>query len=181
MITLFKNARILTMESTEIVFGELAVENNKIIFIGDLYKEISNLDGVIGLIDLKIYKIHNGAYSTDECPLPSMEDTHYAECNVETEQGFLIDGADVERIDIESDVGCGTLQPDALDGGRYFIAWNRDGIAGMDAQHRQKLILAQILGTRDPDTPDHIGFGAVVVHLHGNRTCILRQRRQHGR
>ena len=38
MITLFKNARILTMESTEIVFGELAVENNKIIFIGDLYK-----------------------------------------------------------------------------------------------------------------------------------------------
>ena len=72
------------------------------IFIGDLYKEISNLDGVIGLIDLKIYKIHNGAYSTDECPLPSMEDTHYAECNVETEQGFLIDGADVERIDIDA-------------------------------------------------------------------------------
>lgn len=72
------------------------------IFIGDLYKEISNLDGVIGLIDLKIYKIHNGAYSTDECPLPSMEDTHYSECNVETEQGFMIDGADVERIDIDA-------------------------------------------------------------------------------
>ena len=27
------------------------------IFVGDLYKEISVLDGVIGLIDLKIYKI----------------------------------------------------------------------------------------------------------------------------
>lgn len=72
------------------------------IFVGDLYKEISTLDGVIGLIDLKIYKIWNGAYSSDECPLPSMEDTKYSECSVEEEDGFLIDGANVKRIDIDA-------------------------------------------------------------------------------
>ena len=72
------------------------------IFVGDLYKSISILDGVLGLIDLKIYKITNGAYSTDECPLPSMEDTTYNECVVEEETGFLIDGANVQRIDIDA-------------------------------------------------------------------------------
>ena len=34
MVTLFKNARILTMKSSDIIFGELAVKNNKIIYIG---------------------------------------------------------------------------------------------------------------------------------------------------
>lgn len=72
------------------------------IFVGDLYKEISVLDGVIGLIDLKIYKIWGGGYSSDECPLPSMEDTHYSECNSEPETGFIIDGANVKRIDIDA-------------------------------------------------------------------------------
>ncbi len=37
MITLFKNARILTMENTEIFSGELAVKDNKISFIGNKY------------------------------------------------------------------------------------------------------------------------------------------------
>lgn len=72
------------------------------IFIGDLYKSISILDGVLGLIDLKIYKIMNGAYSSDECPLPSMEDTTYSDCITEPEAGFLIDGANVKRIDIDA-------------------------------------------------------------------------------
>lgn len=72
------------------------------IFVGDLYKEISVLDGVIGLIDLRAYKIMNGKYSSDKCPLPSMEDTHYVECNNEAEPGFLVDGADVERIDLDA-------------------------------------------------------------------------------
>ena len=39
MITLFKNARILTMESSEIIFGELAVKDNKISYIGPRYDE----------------------------------------------------------------------------------------------------------------------------------------------
>ena len=37
MITLFKNARILTMKSSEIFSGELAVKNNKIFYIGEHY------------------------------------------------------------------------------------------------------------------------------------------------
>ena len=37
MITLFRNARILTMKSRDIIFGELAVKDNKISYIGELY------------------------------------------------------------------------------------------------------------------------------------------------
>ena len=37
MITLFRNARILSMKSKDIIFGELAVKDNKISFIGDVY------------------------------------------------------------------------------------------------------------------------------------------------
>ena len=39
MITLFKNARILTMKSSEIISGELAVKDNRIIYIGSSYNE----------------------------------------------------------------------------------------------------------------------------------------------
>lgn len=72
------------------------------IFIGDVYKEISILDGVIGLIDLRAYKIMNGGYSSDECPLPSIEDTQYGDCTTDEEPGFMIRGADVKRIDLDA-------------------------------------------------------------------------------
>lgn len=72
------------------------------IFIGDVYKEISVLDGVIGLIDLRAYKITGGGYSNDECPLPSIEDTTYSECNAVVEPGFLIEGATTKRIDLDA-------------------------------------------------------------------------------
>ena len=38
MITLFKNARILSMKDEKIIFGELAVTDNKISYIGDHYE-----------------------------------------------------------------------------------------------------------------------------------------------
>ena len=38
MNTLFKNARILSMKDDKIIFGELAVTNNRISFIGDHYE-----------------------------------------------------------------------------------------------------------------------------------------------
>ena len=38
MITLFKNARILSMKDDQIISGELAVTNNRISFIGDHYE-----------------------------------------------------------------------------------------------------------------------------------------------
>lgn len=40
------------------------------IFIGDLQKEITNIDGVINIIDFKIYNVYNGNYSSDICQLP---------------------------------------------------------------------------------------------------------------
>ena len=38
MITLFKNARILSMKDDQILFGELAVVDNKITYVGDHYE-----------------------------------------------------------------------------------------------------------------------------------------------
>lgn len=43
------------------------------IFIGDLEKEINNIDGVISIIELRIYSLYSaqqGNYSNDICPLP---------------------------------------------------------------------------------------------------------------
>ena len=47
MITLFKNARILTMKTSKVITGELAVEDNKIIFIGDLFNKKVELNKFI--------------------------------------------------------------------------------------------------------------------------------------
>lgn len=71
------------------------------IFVGDLNKEVSLIDGVISLIDLKLYKINSGDYSTDICPLPSTSDSSIMSgCGVDVEEGFTIHGANVERIDL---------------------------------------------------------------------------------
>lgn len=61
------------------------------IFVGDLEKEINTLDGVISLIDLRIYKIYDGNYSSTPCPLP-------------TTGQKLTDGngATIEQIDLNS-------------------------------------------------------------------------------
>lgn len=40
------------------------------IFLGDLEKEINNIDGVISLIDLKVYAIYDGEYSSNIPSLP---------------------------------------------------------------------------------------------------------------
>jgi hypothetical protein len=71
------------------------------IFVGDLEKEVSLVDGVISLIKLRIFKIHNGGYSPDECPLPSLIDG--GSCNPLTSEPFTVDdsGATVEEIDLE--------------------------------------------------------------------------------
>lgn len=49
------------------------------IFIGDLEKEITLEDGVISLISLKVYKLWNGGYSPDKCPLPTKTQNSYCE------------------------------------------------------------------------------------------------------
>jgi hypothetical protein len=63
------------------------------IFVGDLEKEVSMVDGVISLIALRIYKLQNNGYSPDRCPLP------------EIVPGGPCDGSDIpngkEYIDLE--------------------------------------------------------------------------------
>ncbi len=72
------------------------------IFVGDLQKEITSVDGVISIIDFSVYSIYNGQYSTDRCPLP--EDTS-AEmgCSSSSSITFKVDdGADSFKIDLKS-------------------------------------------------------------------------------
>lgn len=78
------------------------VDMGEDIFIGDLNKEISIIDGLISLIDVKIYKINGGGYSTDKCPLPSTNDTAVNDCMQTDEQLFTVAGAEVERIDLDA-------------------------------------------------------------------------------
>lgn len=71
------------------------------IFIGDLEKEITTLDGVISLIKLQIYKVSGGLYSSDVCPLPIMENVSLT-CSDSTDEPFMLDGANTEAIDLEA-------------------------------------------------------------------------------
>ena len=68
------------------------------IFIGDLEKEITLLDGVVSLIDLRVYKIWNGNYSPDKCPLPTLVEG--SACDISMAQPFNTpDGSESEQID----------------------------------------------------------------------------------
>lgn len=69
------------------------------IFLGDLEKEITLLDGVVSLIDLRVYKIWNGNYSPDKCPLPALVEG--SACDISMSQPFNTpDGSESEQIDI---------------------------------------------------------------------------------
>lgn len=69
------------------------------IFLGDLEKEITLLDGVVSLIDLRVYKIWNGRYSPDKCPLPALIEG--CSCDVSLAQPFnKPGGSESEQIDL---------------------------------------------------------------------------------
>ena len=71
------------------------------IFVGDLEKEITLLDGVVSLISLRVYKIWNGSYSPDKCPLPPFVGN--GACDGTTEEAFSVgDGALTEQIDLNA-------------------------------------------------------------------------------
>lgn len=69
------------------------------IFIGDLEKDITLLDGVISLIDLRIYKIWGGEYSSTPCPLPVITSDNV--CNTTNNQ-FETDSGTAEQIDLNA-------------------------------------------------------------------------------
>ena len=70
------------------------------IFVGDLEKQIALTDGVISLISLKIFKIWNGGYSPDKCPLPTIVEGSV--CDSLQNTIFTVgNGAEVEQIDLD--------------------------------------------------------------------------------
>lgn len=70
------------------------------IFIGDLEKEITLTDGVVSLIDLRVYKIWSGTYSPDKCPLPPLVNNAKS-CTEDMSTPFNTpDGALSEEIDL---------------------------------------------------------------------------------
>jgi hypothetical protein len=69
------------------------------IFLGDLEKEIMLLDGVVSLISLRVYKIWNGTYSPDKCPLPVLMESSACDTPV-TEPFNTPDGSESEQIDL---------------------------------------------------------------------------------
>lgn len=69
------------------------------IFLGDLEKEITLIDGVVSLIELRVYKIWNGSYSADKCPLPALIES--SACDVPMAKTFNTpDGSLSEQIDL---------------------------------------------------------------------------------
>ena len=72
------------------------------IFVGDLEKEIMLLDGVIGIIRMKIYKIYDDGYSSDVCPLP--ETSEESVCGSEPSEGFSLkdEGSISREIDLDA-------------------------------------------------------------------------------
>lgn len=81
------------------------VENHDMgddIFIGDLQKEITLIDGVISVIEIRVYNIYNGSYSPDISPLPT-----YVEgsgCNPSNRATFQLDGngAQFKELDLNA-------------------------------------------------------------------------------
>ena len=69
------------------------------IFLGDLEKELTLLDGVVSLIEVRVYKIWNGNYSPDKCPLPALIEG--SACDVSLAQPFnKLGGSESEQIDL---------------------------------------------------------------------------------
>lgn len=69
------------------------------VFIGDLEREINNLDGVIGLIGMRIYTIYGGIYN-DKCQLPIK--TNESDCCKTDVVEFGVSGGIAEQLDIDA-------------------------------------------------------------------------------
>ena len=73
------------------------------VFIGDLEKEIMLIDGVLGLIALRVYNIYSensGRYSTDKAPYPILN--AQADCNTVSMPVFNVNGGQAYPIDLDA-------------------------------------------------------------------------------
>ena len=100
----YNQANVIT-SIISMIYSYFSVQSHEMgedIFVGDLEKEIMLLDGVIGMIKLKIFKIYGGSYSSDVCPLP--EAVEGGACSSEPSEGFsLKDGSDATFKEIDLD------------------------------------------------------------------------------
>ena len=71
------------------------------IFIGDLEKEITLIDGVLSLISLRVYNIYDGSYSTDRAPFKELQATSDC-CNLVLPTFNVSDGATAKAIDLDA-------------------------------------------------------------------------------
>lgn len=71
------------------------------IFIGDLEKEITLIDGVLSLISLRVFNIYNGTYSSDKTPFAELSSSSNC-CNVDIPTFKTADGANSYCIDLDS-------------------------------------------------------------------------------
>ena len=79
------------------------------IFMGDLQKEINLLDGVLSLIDLRVYALNGGIYSPDICPLPRYVENQT--CDTSTRWTFTV-GNDVVAEELDMNELDGVLTSD---------------------------------------------------------------------
>lgn len=75
------------------------------IFIGDLEKEINKIDGIVSLIELRVFNLYDGQYSPSKSPLPRRKE--YDETGTEIERSFssLSDGAKSFQISLNETDG----------------------------------------------------------------------------
>ena len=72
------------------------------IFVGDLEKEINMVDGVISLIDLRVYSLYDGNYSAAQCPLPKKNASSNC-CSGDTATSYFQSTNDSNAFEIDLD------------------------------------------------------------------------------
>lgn len=70
------------------------------IFIGDLEKEITLINGVISLIEMRVYSLYGGIYSPTPCALP-IRDLSSDSCNTSVYKSHFQVGTDSEAVEID--------------------------------------------------------------------------------
>ena len=93
------------------------------IFLGDLERQITNIDGVISLINIRVYSITGSpAYSDDQCPLPAKLSN--SECNKNMEK--IINNKNGIKTEIDLDATDHVLYSDY--NSMYEIKYPNDDI-----------------------------------------------------
>ena len=89
----------------EVIKEYMSINNHDMgenIFLGDLEKEITLVDGVVSIINFEVYSIYNGSYSSDKCPYPEKKVNDGSTCSPVDNSTFKIDSS-AESFNIDLD------------------------------------------------------------------------------